>query len=101
MRVVYVADDGTEFTDELECEHYEWCLNHINVNRIKLYDCDGNELQDIMSQDTYEEADVVIVPDAEALTELHELASFTGFCCYHLIDSPGRWVFDNCQYIKE
>ena len=24
MRTVYIADDGKEFDNEFECEHYEW-----------------------------------------------------------------------------
>ena len=24
MRVLYIADDGKEFDNEFECEHYEW-----------------------------------------------------------------------------
>ena len=42
MRTVYIADDGKEFDNEFDCEHYEWILNHPNLKYIKIYD-----LQDV------------------------------------------------------
>lgn len=93
MRIVYIADDGTQFDNEYECEHYEWSLNHQNIYNIQMYDGDGNILVNFSSQDTYENADKVIVPDNAALEDLHELARLTGFCYYHQIESPGTWEF--------
>lgn len=28
MKVIYEADDGTRFTNALDCEDYEWKLKH-------------------------------------------------------------------------
>ena len=52
MKVLYIADDGKEFDDEFECEHYEWILNHPNLKDVKIYDKRTGELfDDIMSND--------------------------------------------------
>ena len=93
MRIVYIADDGTQFDNEYECEHYEWSLNHQNIYNIQMYDGAGSILVNFSSQDTYENADKIIVPDNAALEDLHELARLTGFCYYHQIESPGTWEF--------
>lgn len=104
MKVIYIADDGTQFEDKWTCEEYEWTLNHKNIYNVLIYDENGNRLTDFMSQDTYENANIVIVPDNAALEDLHELARLTGFCCYHQIESSGKWEFkmdghDRC-YVK-
>lgn len=93
MKIIYIADDGTQFNDKYECEEYEWISNHPNIRNVKMYDKNDNELTTYMSQDTYENADVVIVPDDEALDDLHELAEFTGFSYYFQVACPGRWEF--------
>lgn len=104
MRVIYIADDGTQFEDKWDCEEYEWILNHPNIKSVEIYDSNDNKLTMYMSSDTYENADLVIVPDMAALSDLHELARLTGFCYYHQIESPGTWEFkmngfDGC-YVK-
>lgn len=104
MKVIYIADDGTQFEDRWTCEGYEWALNHKNIYNVLIYDENGNRFTDFMSQDTYENANIVIVLDNAALEDLHELARLTGFCCYHQIESSGKWEFkmdgyDGC-YVK-
>ena len=47
MRIVYIADDGKEFDNEFECEHYEWLQNHPNLKYIKCYNEDGKLFDDI------------------------------------------------------
>ena len=70
MRTVYIADDGKEFDNEFECEHYEWLQNHPHLKDIKCYDKDGKQLEDIMSDDTYYFAKKIIVPTDECVKEL-------------------------------
>ena len=68
MRILYIADDGKEFEDEFECEHYEWMLNHPNLKYIKIYDNRTGELfDDIMTDDAYNYGDKVVIPTEFAL----------------------------------
>ena len=94
MRTVYIADDGKEFDNEFECEHYEWMLNHPHLNDIKCYDKDGKLFEDIMADDTYEYCQMVVVPTDECAKELSDLADYTGYCYYEYITEAGTWVFE-------
>ena len=42
MKIIYIADDGKEFDDEFECEHYEWALDRPHIKEIVCYDENGN-----------------------------------------------------------
>ena len=99
MKVIYIADDGTQFEDKWDCEEYEWILNHPNIKSVEIYDGNDNKLTTYMSSDTYENADLVIVPDMAALSNFHELARLTGFCCYHQIETIGTWEFKMDRFV--
>ena len=101
MRTIYVADDGTEFDDEISCMDYEWTLNH-PLNNICFYDEDDNVLTNIFSEDTYEKTERIVVLNKASLRSLHELAKYTGFCCYEDINECGEWVFNQikCGFVK-
>lgn len=101
MKVVYEADDGTRFDNAVDCEDYEWKLKHPTINKIKLYDSNDEELFDIFNDVTYENADKVVVPDEECVSELHLFTEYTGYHSYDTIDSPGTWVFGTTGYMKE
>lgn len=101
MRTVYIANDGKEFDDEFECEHYEWLQDHSCLNDIKCYDKNGKQLEDIMSDDTYYFAQKIIVPTDECVKELAELAEYTGYCDYSNITEPGLWIFNNNGFDNE
>ena len=94
MRVVYIADDGKEFDDEFECEEYEWILKHPHLKEIKCYDKIGKPLENIVSEDTYNRCERIVVPTEECVAELSELADYAGFCDYSDITEPGIWLFD-------
>ena len=98
MRVIYIADDGKEFDDEFECEHYEWALDHPHIKEIVCYDRNGNVLEDIFSQDTYETAMKIVVPTDEAAKELREVGRYCGFCNYIDIESAGVWVWGKIDF---
>lgn len=100
MRVVYIADDGKEFDDQYDCEHYEWKLNHPSLNNIHLYDKDNNELEDLFSEDVYGIVVKIIVPDENAAKDLRELGDYTGYCCYEDIYEPGEWVWNDEIFVK-
>ena len=94
MKIIYIADDGKEFDDEYDCMDYEWILNHPYIKDVFFYDKDENNLEDILSQETYEIADRIIVSNENALNDFRELVSYAGFCAYDDIVECGEWVFD-------
>lgn len=94
MRVIYIADDGKEFNEEYECLEYEWKLNHPFLKDIILYDEHDEKLDDIFSEDTYNMAEKIIVPNKMALNDIRELSDYTGFCAYDDIVECGEWVFN-------
>ena len=94
MRIMYIADDGTTFDDEYDCEHYEFVLRHPYLGNILFLDENKKQIKNFMLQESYECTDYVIVHSNDELSALHELASFTGFCSYHTIVDIGTWKFD-------
>lgn len=94
MKIIYVADDGTQFDNEFDCEFYEWKLKHPCLKEICMFDKDGNRLEDILSEDTYNLSMKIIIPSDEAVECIQALADYTGYCAYESIDQIGEWVFD-------
>lgn len=93
MKTIYIADDGKNFDDKFECKRYEWMLYHTHLKDIKCYDKDGNELKDMMKDDTYNYCQKIIIPTSEAVKELKDLADYTGYCDYLQITEAGTWIF--------
>ncbi len=94
MTVIYIADDGTQFDNEWDCEAYEWKLNHPHLKDILIFDENGNKFEDIMAEDTYNYSAKIVITSDDALQAIQDLESYTGYCCYGSIDSIGEWVFD-------
>lgn len=94
MKTIYIADDGKEFANKFECEHYEWILNHPHLKNIKCYDKNDNEFEDIMAEDTYNYCHKIIVPTDEVAKELNDLAKYTGYCYYSHITEAGTWIYE-------
>lgn len=94
MKIIYIADDGKEFNNEFDCEDYEWKLAHTHLNEICFYDKDGNKLCDAYSEDTYNNAERIVVQNENAVKELQEFARYTGYDCYEDIVECGEWHFD-------
>lgn len=94
MKILYIADDGTQFTDETECEIYEWKLKHVHLKDVHAYDKDDNELKDLFKEDTYNKSEKIIVTTEEAVKELQELGDYTGYNSYEDINEIGEWNFD-------
>ena len=102
MRVLYIADDGKEFDNEFDCEHHEWMLNHPNLKYIKIYDNRTGELfDDIMTDDAYNYGDKVMIPTEFALKDLHDWATYSGYCYFHQITEAGTWVFNEDENTYE
>lgn len=102
MKVIYIADDGKEFDDELACEDYEWKLNHPHFKDVHFYDEDGNELDDVFSEGTYNKTEKIVIPNNDALNDFQDFAEYTGFCCYDGVVDCGEWNFDNdtAEFVK-
>lgn len=105
MKVIYIADDGTEFNDECDCEQYEWLQSHKDLEKVLFYNSNGIQHKNYFSQDDYDTTDKIIVQTDSALNDLKCLADYTGFCSYGDITSCGTWVFSydtgNYGFIKE
>lgn len=107
MKILYVADDGTQFEDEWECTDYEWRLAHPHLSEIKFLNAAGELLlSDPLEDITYNDTETVIVPNELALQELQDLTDYTGFCEYNDINSIGTWKhydgsMGNCGFRKE
>ena len=99
MRVVYVADDGTCFDDEFECENYEWKISHPNLKDVRFFDENGIELEDPFSEETYNNSSVIMVLNDEAVKDLKDLTLFTGYYSYANINDVGEWFFDDEQQV--
>ena len=95
MRVIYIADDGTQFDDEYECKDYEWLQKHSHLKDIQLYDEEGYLLDEsILSEYGYNHAWTVVVKTLDAAIEMDALAQYTGFCAYEDINRVGVWTWD-------
>lgn len=103
MKVIYIADDGTHFDNELECVTHEWFLTHRAINDIEFLDKNGNWLGDFLSEDTYNNVMKIVIPNRAAMHDFIDLAQYTGFCAYADIDSMGTWVWDDkrSQFVRE
>ena len=94
MRIIYIADDGSLFDDEYDCERYEWRLNHPHLKDVHVFDENGKEFDDIYSEDTYNYSMKIVVTSEEAVKDLRDLADYNGWVCFEGIDAVGEWVFD-------
>ena len=95
MTIVYIADDGTHFDNEWECKDYEWLLTHRAINDVQFLDKDGDWLEDIFSEDAYNNVRRIIAPNVASVHALVDLERYTGFCAYADIDGVGTWVWHN------
>lgn len=66
MRIVYIADDGTQFDDEWDCRDYEF-RKTLDLSDIEVYDENGIRLMDIFDEDTYNKAMKVIVKTEKSI----------------------------------
>ena len=110
MRTVYIADDGTQFDNEYECETYEFNLT-ISDHNLKFYDAGGTLLDyPITDSRIYNLSEKVIVPDEQSLDVLRKISYANGWCEFDYIDSIGVWEYKDLtpenrithyQFIKE
>lgn len=93
MRIIYEADDGTQFDDEWKCEDYEWKINHPHLKDVHCYNEEGKELENLFEEGTYNYSMKIVVPTDEAAKDLQELAHYTGYYYYAHITESGVWVY--------
>ena len=107
MRTVYMANDGTLFDDEYECQEYEWKQKYgADLDTITFLDDEGNTLGDPLSDEVYRAVEMVIVPTVAAAAALRALSDYAGFCAYENINKSGKWYYhheDCCSgyFVKE
>lgn len=103
MRTVFIADDGTEFDDELDCKDYEF-RKSLDLEGIELCDKYGTRY-DPYSERGYNKVVKIIVKTEEAVSVLNKIAKYTGFVLYEDVNSVGTWIFkehdSHQEFVKE
>ena len=96
MRVVYIANDGTKFDDQWDCEVYEASIKHNNLFDIELYDDNGHPYRidklSIFDDWIYYKAEKVVIPTQKAYEDFVWLTEETGWCEWEDITEFGTWV---------
>ena len=97
MKVIYEAFDGTQFDNEFSCEDYEWKLNHEKfLKDLIFYDKDGKVMTDSkLSEDVYSKVMKIEVLSDDGVQALKDIADYTGFLCYDVIDNIGVWTWND------
>ena len=95
MKIIYEAFDGTQFDNEFDCEDYEWKLNHKeSLKDLIFYDKDEKVMTDSkLSEDVYSKVMKIEVLSNYGVQALKDIADYTGFCCYDVINSTGVWTW--------
>lgn len=99
MRTVFIADDGTVFDDEWDCQDYEF-RKSIDFESIEIYD-QYRTRYDPLSEDGYNKAVKIIVKTEKAVSDLNKIAKYTGFILYEDVNSVGTWIFKEHDYYQE
>lgn len=101
MKTLYIADDGTEFDNEFDCENYEEIETHKEVLDIDFFDINDNPIE--MTKDTvfddrnYFNVYRIVIHSEKELSALNWLAEYCGWCEFEpeYIDSVGTWIYDD------
>ena len=64
---------------------------------IELVNC----LMIFMTDDAYNYGDKVVVPTESALKDLHDWASYSGYCDFNQITEIGIWLFNENEKVYE
>lgn len=90
MRTVYIADDGTKFDNELDCENYEYELN-VKNNTIIMFDEEG-EVLDSSNYMNIENCYYIKIKTNNDLEILQKIYEYTGFIVPNEI---GEFYYDD------
>lgn len=99
MKVIFIADDGTEFDDEWDCKDYEF-RKSLDLDSIELYDKYGTRY-DPLSGTGYDKVIKIIVKTEKAVSDLNKIAKYTGFILYEDVNSVGTWMFKEHDFRQE
>lgn len=95
MKVYYEANDGTIFNDQFECEEYEFLQSiEDDLNYLIFYDAEGNILRHPLNEAEYGLCQTITALTPNAITALHKIVDYTGFCEYSSITSTGNWEWE-------
>lgn len=98
-RIIYEADDGTEFDYEEDCLQYEWGLKLGNNPQFSLLSHKKKKL-DPKSYSSYEDAWFIFIPNATAFRQLQDAwdGNYIDTCRPSFLwdDTPrlGLWAYD-------
>ncbi len=88
MKIIYVADDGTQFDNEHECENYEFQKN-INASSLIALGLDKKIIK--LNETNIEDCYYVKISTEKDLKIFNELNNYAGVC---LVDSVGEFYYD-------
>lgn len=116
MRILYIADDGTEFANEYDCEMYEDLQCYPSQFTIDFYDAKGRLYRipndyyydDREFDEIYQRAEKVVIHNQSEFEALMHLRDIYGWCEFDDITGPGTWVrksepvhFNETAWFKE
>ena len=107
MRVIYIADDGTQFDDEWECKSYEMRQNHPYCATIEYFNEAGNpltigeDITDAFDDRIYDFAWKVIIHNEEEFKDFCWLQDYHGWYDMECITGPGVWNYINSTPFAE
>ena len=96
MKIVYIAEDGKTFDNQIDCELYEKSINYKAMYNIKFIDI-AKRLYKISPDDPYndniyQDAWEVILKDFDQVRAIQFLAEECGWCEFESLTEPGIWV---------
>ena len=92
MTVIYKANDGKEFNNEIDCINYE-CK--VKLGNSRFYDYNNNDITDkVFEEETYFKVNKIVVDNDVSAEAIRELGKDFGFCNYSDIISAGIWIWN-------
>ena len=90
MKVIYIADDGTKFDNEYDCERYEYGLS-IKNNNIIFLDINREKLN--VSDENLEQCCYMKISDLKDLDIVNRMGDYTGL--YAIPNDIGEFYWDD------
>lgn len=90
MKIVYIADDGTEFDNELECNEYEHKCNMKNCGIVML-DVNGEKLE--VTDENYEKCMYIKITNNKDLEIISQMSYNIG--SYSKPEEFGEFYWDD------
>lgn len=99
MKIIYIADDGTQFDNRIDCEEYEQRSFEEEIN-IKIFDYQNYLIPSSQIAIDYDYVYKIIIFDMKDLEDIKRIQQYYGF--YPDVNSIGTWIYneDNQCWIK-